>query len=174
MRVFQITDPNEWGSAPGSSPPVSPALALVGFLGLCLLVGAADSAVAFAQVHSWYSALKRPPGTPVWLFGPVLSALYAWMGAAAWLVWRRAGAGLPLRLWGWQLAACALWTPALFGLHSPLLALVDTLAFAALLVATIRGFTPIHHGAAWMMVPYLLWTGYALYLNAGICWLNPA
>jgi len=26
--------------------------------------------------------------------------------------------------------------------------------------------------AGWMLLPYLLWAGYATYLNAGFWWLN--
>ena len=48
----------------------------------------------------------------------------------------------PLRLWGWQLAANACWTPAFFALHSPPLAFAVCLVLLALIVATIRAFLP--------------------------------
>jgi len=149
-------------------------LALVGFLGLCLLVGAADGAVTAGAVHGWYLSLIRPPGTPPnWLFGPVWGVLYALIGTAGWLVWRRAGASPALRLWGWQLGLNAAWTPAFFGLHSPRLALAVIAALVVFIGLTIRAFARIDRRAAWLLVPYLLWTGYALYLNAGFFWLNP-
>ena len=69
MRVFQQTGPEEWGSYPGSSTPVSPILALVGFVGLCLLVGGADAALVTRALHTWYPSLTAPPGTPPnWVF----------------------------------------------------------------------------------------------------------
>ena len=61
-RVFQNTDPNEWGSYPESSAPVSPVLALVGFVGLCLLVAAADGSIVAGAARGWYLSLNRPPG----------------------------------------------------------------------------------------------------------------
>lgn len=175
MCVFQQTGPDEWGSYPGSSTPVSPMLALVGFVGLCLLVGAVDGTVTARAVHGWYYSLSPPPGTPPnWLFGPIWSVLYVMIGVAGWLVWRRNGSASPLRLWGWQLAANALWSPVFFGLHSPLLALGVILLLLALIALTIRGFRPVQRLAAWLMLPYFAWTAYAAYLNAGFWWLNPA
>ena len=85
-RAFQNTDPNEWGSYPGSSAPVSPGLALVGFVGLCLLVGAADGSVVARASHGWYLSLNRPFGTPPdWVFGVVWTMLYAMIGVAGWM-----------------------------------------------------------------------------------------
>ena len=120
--VFQQSGPEDWGSFPGSSAPVSPVLALVGFIGLCLLVGVVDGSMTARAIHTWYARLHAPPGTPPnWVFAPIWTALYLMIGTAAWLVWRRIGAARPLRLWGWQLAANALWAPFFFGLRSPAL-----------------------------------------------------
>jgi tryptophan-rich sensory protein len=174
-RAFQNTDPNEWGSYPGSSAPVSSGLALVGFVGLCLLVGAADGSVVARASHGWYLSLNRPFGTPPdWVFGVVWTMLYAMIGVAGWMVWRRAMSPRPLRLWGWQLAANACWTPAFFALHSPPLAFAVCLVLLALIVATIRVFRRLRAAAAWLLTPYLAWSGYAAYLTAGFWWLNPA
>jgi benzodiazapine receptor len=153
--------------------PVSPALALVGFIGLCLLVGAVDGSMTARAVHGWYLRLHAPPGTPPnWVFAPVWAALYLMIGTAAWLVWRRLGAGRPLRLWGWQLAANALWAPAFFGLHSPVLAMGVMIALLFLIVLTMRAFRRVQRAAAALMVPYAAWCAYAAYLNAGFLLLN--
>jgi benzodiazapine receptor len=150
-------------------------LALVGFVGLSLLVGATSGAVTAGSVHTWYAALNAPPGTPPnWVFAPVWTTLYVMIGVAGWLVWRRAGPTRGLLLWGWQLGANALWSPAFFGLHSPLLALGVMAVLLALIVLTIDGFRRIRRPAAWLMLPYLLWCCYATYLNAGFWWLNAA
>jgi tryptophan-rich sensory protein len=173
MRVFQQTGPEEWGSYPGSSAPVSPILALVGFIGLCLLVGGADAALVTRSVHSWYASLTAPPGTPpTWVFSAVWTVLYVMIGVAGWLVWRRSGAARPLRLWGWQLAANAIWVPAFFGLHNPPLGFAVMLVLLALIVVTMHSFFRLNRIATWLMLPYLLWAGFAAYLNAGFWWLN--
>jgi tryptophan-rich sensory protein len=108
------------------------------------------------------------------VFSVIWSFLYVLMGTAAWLVWRRTGAGRPLRLWGWQLAANALWTPAFFGLHNPPLALTVAVAMLLLISLTIRVFRRVQRLAAWLLLPYLAWTTFATYLTIGFWWLNPA
>jgi translocator protein len=143
-------------------------------VGLCLLVGAADGAILAGAERGWYLSLTRPPATPPsWLFGPVWTLLYVMMGIAGWMVWRQSVATWPLRLWGWQLAANALWTPTFFALHSPPLALAVNIVLLALVALTTRCFARLRSAAAWLMAPYLAWTCYATYLTAGFWWLNP-
>jgi translocator protein len=93
-------------------------------------------------------------------------------GTAAWLVWRRIGAAHPLRLWGWQLAANALWAPFFFGLHSPALAMVVIVILLFLIAMTIRAFRRVQRVAAALMLPYGAWCLYAAYLNVGFLLLN--
>ena len=170
--VFQNVEPPPRRISPSSI------LALAGFLGLCLLVGLSDSAITQTSVHSWFLALRHPPGTPPnWVFPVVWTASYTLMATAAWLVWREAGIARrlhyrALRLWGWQLLANALWTPAFFGLHQPGLALAIMLAMDALVAATLLAFRRVQPVAAWLMAPYLAWGAYAAWLNAGLWWMN--
>jgi tryptophan-rich sensory protein len=150
-------------------------LALVGFVGLCLLVAAADGSVITGLPRGWYLSLNRPPGTlPDWTFLPIWLAIDAMMGVAGWLAWRTAISIRPLRLWGWQLAADACWTPAFFALHSPPLTLAVSVVMLVLVVLTIRAFAAVRPVAAWFMGPYLVWAGYATFLSAGFWWLNPS
>lgn len=171
--VFQQSGPDDWGPFPGSSAPVSPVLALVGFVGLSLLVGVVDGSMTARAIHTWYTRLNAPPGTPPnWVVAPVWAALYLMIGIAAWLVWRRIGAARPLRLWGWQLAANALWAPFFFGLRSPALAMVAIVILLILIAMPIRGFRQVQRPAAVLMLPYGAWCLYAAYLNAGFLLLN--
>ena len=173
-RAFQNVEPPPRRVAPGAL------LALLGFVGLCLLVALSDSAVTRTSVHGWYRSLVHPPGTPPdWVFPVVWSALYLCMAVAAWLVWRLAGIARSrhygaLRLWGWQLLFNALWTPAFFGLHAPGLALGVILVLLALVALTVRAFARVDRPAAALMLPYLAWVGYAAWLTAGTWWLNRA
>ena len=166
MRVFETPDPAPRG--------LSSLFALVGFVGLCLLVGAAGAGVTADSVRGWYLTLNRPPGVPPnGAFPIVWTTLYVMMGSAAWLAWRQPGYRPALRLWGWQLLANALWSPAFFGLHSPRLGLVVLAIMLPLIVRTIRALVPLDRRAALLMLPYLLWSLYATYLNIGFWWLNP-
>jgi translocator protein len=147
----------------------------VGFVGLCLLVGLSGGAITAAALHGWYPTLVKPLATPPqWVFAPVWVALYIMMGVSGWMVWQRNGASRALRLWGWQLAANALWVPAFFGLHSVALGLVDLILMLILVAVTIRAFRRVRRLAAWLMAPTFVWCLFAAYLNAGFLVLNPA
>lgn len=153
-------------------------LALLGFVGLCLLVWGAAGAATATSVRSWYLPLARPPGAPPnWLFGPVWTTLYPMVGVSAWLVWRRMDVGVErkraaLRLWGWQLLINAAWAPAFFGLRSTGLGLAVIVPLLLSIVLTMRAFLPLQRGAAALLVPYAAWVAYASYLNLGFWWLN--
>ncbi len=150
---------------------------LAGFVGLCLAIGFSGSGMTVANLRRWYLMLTPPPGTPPnWLFAPVWTLLYVMMGVAAWLVWRQP-VGHPryqqaLSAWGCQLVLNALWTPLFFGLHLLLAALVVILAMLGCIGLTMARFWPVSRPAALLLLPYLLWAGYASYLNAGFWWLN--
>ena len=72
-----------------------------------------------------------------------------------------------------QLAFNVLWSPVFFGLQSPGGGLAVILLLLAALVATLVAFYPISRAAFWLLVPYLLWVGYATTLVIGVCALNP-
>jgi len=152
-------------------------MALVGFVGLSLLVAAADASVSAARVSAWYLSLPAPPlAPPVVIIQPLSILLHLMLGVSAWRVWRR---GSPvavrttLRWWGWLLLFDALWPPTFFGLHRPDVALVLIAPLLLLVAAALRGFRRIDRVAAALMFPYALWMCYAAYLVAGFVWLNP-
>ncbi len=125
---------------------------------------------------AWYAALVKPSWTPPgWLFAPVWSLLYLGVAFAGWLVWRpdRAGALLPLGIWGFQLAANAAWSWLFFGRHLPAAALVDIVVLLAAIVAFIVSARPFSAAAAGLFLPYAAWVLFAASLNAAIVRLNP-
>jgi tryptophan-rich sensory protein len=64
--------------------------AVLAFVVLCELAGLVGLAHNDADARRWYDTLDRPAfATPDAVFGPVSTVLYAAMGVAAWLVWRR-------------------------------------------------------------------------------------
>jgi tryptophan-rich sensory protein len=155
----------------------SPWPALVGFIGLCLLVGATAAAFNAPAMEGWYPSLTQPPGNPPnWLFPVVWTTLFVMIGTSAWLVWWRAPQGrrqtAALTLWGWQLLLNAAWSPAFFGMKSPALGLMVIVPMLLLIGMTVASFARLNRTAALLLVPYLCWTSYATYLNAGFWWLN--
>lgn len=124
----------------------------------------------------WYRTLQRPAlSPPSWVFGPVWTLLYLLMAVALYLVWSRAGqAGVTLAVavFAVQLVLNAAWTPAFFGMQSPLLGLAVIVPLWALILTSTVLFWRIVPLAGALLVPYLAWVSFASYLNAGLYVLN--
>ena len=150
------------------------------FLAAILLiegVGAGIGIVTAGQISGWYETLTEPPGTPPnWVFGPVWTVLYAMIAISGVMFWIRS-AGEPVRKTGtwWffvQLLLNFAWTPAFFGAQQLGVALAIILALNVTIWLTIRAFSQVSRVAAWLLVPYAIWVGYATYLNTGFFWLT--
>lgn len=152
----------------------SQVLGLLAWLAV-VFAAAGLGAIASLDAESFYRLLHRPSWSPpASLFGPVWSALYACMGIAAWLVWRKSKATQPaLRLFVGQLAANALWSWLFFAWHQGALAFIDVLLLLVLIAATIVSFWRLNRIAAVLLVPYLLWVGFASVLTWAVWRANP-
>jgi benzodiazapine receptor len=149
---------------------------LLAWLALCFMT-AAIGAAASVQAGPFYMQLVRPEwAPPPGVFGPVWSVLYAMMGIAAWLVWRRAGfhaARTALLLFMIQLAVNALWSWLFFGWHRGALAFLDILLLWTLIAATVISFWRVRPLAGALLLPYWLWVSFAAALNHAVWQLNP-
>lgn len=151
-------------------------LGLFGWLAVTF-VAAAIGAAASVNAASFYRELAQPSWAPPssW-FGPVWTVLYAAMGIAAWLVWRRAGfrrAPAALTLFLVQLGLNVLWSWLFFGWHRGALAFADILVLWVLILATVIAFWRVRPLAGALLVPYLLWVTFAAALNYSVWQLNP-
>jgi tryptophan-rich sensory protein len=150
---------------------------LAGLLGwlLAVFVAAAIGAVASVDAPSFYAELSKPTwAPPAAVFGPVWTVLYLLMGFAAWLVWRSPQRSRgALVLFGTQLAANALWSWLFFAWHRGALATVEVLLLLALVAASVRVFWQISRLAAALLLPYLLWVGFASALTWSVWQRNP-
>lgn len=123
-----------------------------------------------------YGSLHQPPlSPPGWVFPVVWTVLYLLMGLAAHLVRfsgdpRRGGF---LWLYGLQLALNFGWTVIFFLFQGYLFALVWLGVLWCAVLCTMVGFFQVRPAAGWLLVPYLMWVGFAGYLNAGVWLLNP-
>jgi translocator protein len=152
------------------------ARSLIGLGGWLLACAAAAAFGSLFQPGAWYAALAKPSWTPPgWVFGPVWTLLYVAMAVAAWLVWRErgfSGARVALALFSGQLVLNALWSWLFFGLQAPGLALLDILMLWFVLAATTIAFWRLRRLAGALLLPYLLWVGFAAALNFEIWRLN--
>ena len=145
---------------------------------LILLLGfAAGSSVPTGDENRWYQALAKPALTPPgWVFPVTWTTLYILLGLALAHILHARGArgrGVAIILFTAQFALDLAWTPVFFGMHQVGAALAILVANLLLAIATTFAFAPIRKAAAWLMVPYLVWLGFAGVLNWRIGQVNP-
>lgn len=149
------------------------ALGLAGWLALSFAAGLIGSRYLPGP---WYASLAKPAWAPPdAVFGPVWMVLYGLMGLAAWLVWRRAGfagARAALFLFLVQLALNALWSYLFFGLRRPHLAFFDIVALWLAILVVLVLFWRKDRRAGALMMPYLVWVGFAVCLNFALWRMN--
>lgn len=150
--------------------------ALGAFLLICFAIAAAGGAVTATSVGDWYQSLAKPGFTPPdWLFAPVWTVLYVLMAVAAWRVWRASGfsaARGALLAFVVQLALNLGWSVLFFGMNAIGAALAEMVALLTAIVVTLVLFIRIDRLAGILLLPYALWVGYALLLNASIWLMN--
>lgn len=144
------------------------------FIVLCECVGLLGSLTTVSGVSTWYATLAKPVlNPPSWIFGPVWTLLYALMGIAAYLVYKKGKvAHVALRVFGLQLFLNGIWSPVFFGLHRPDVAFGIIVLMWMSIVWTMVQFSKHSKLATGLLVPYLLWVSFASYLNLMIWMLN--
>ncbi|MGF7171673.1 tryptophan-rich sensory protein [Sphingobium xanthum] len=127
--------------------------------------------------NRWFAALVKPDLTPPgWVFATVWPTLYLLMGLALAIVIHARGArgrGLAIMLFIVQLVCNFAWSPLFFAAHEATLAFYLLLVILVLATVTTVLFGRIRALAAWLMVPYLVWLGFASGLAYDIDRMNP-
>ncbi|MDZ7753358.1 MAG: TspO/MBR family protein [Gammaproteobacteria bacterium] len=150
--------------------------ALAVFLGICLVVYAANGLVTAASVGGWYQALEKPPfNPPDWLFGPIWTLLFVFMAVAGWRVWRSAPwptTRPALVAWALQLGLNFTWSCLFFGLQAIAAALVEIIILLVAIITTMGLLWRHDRVAGLLFLPYIAWVGFATVLNAALYTLN--
>lgn len=150
---------------------------LLGALAINALGGISAALSGPMAGGSWYQALTlpelQPPG-PV--FGIAWTILYTLLGVALSRLWTAPPSrerSRALGLFGLQLALNLAWSPLFFAAHQilPALVLLGLIGLLSIL-ATVQA-RRVDRVAPWLMLPYLVWLGFAFGLNWGIWQLNP-
>lgn len=146
-----------------------PLILLLGFL--------SGRSVPGADENRWYLALAKPEVTPPgWVFPVAWTMLYILIGLAVATVLNARGARgrtLAVAMFAAQFALNLAWTPLFFGAHMVGTALLVMVVMLLLSIITTALFGRIRAVAAWLMVPYLVWIGFATVLTWRIDRLNP-
>lgn len=143
------------------------------FVGLVCLV--AITGIRF-EPGSWYVALDKPPLTPPdWLFPLTWTLLYLMIAVSGWLAWQTPDTVIKryaFGCYGIHLLLNAAWSWIFFSQHWTVAGVVNIVLLLLAITLNIRLFLPLHTLAAVLLIPYLIWVGFALYLNIGIVLLN--
>jgi tryptophan-rich sensory protein len=165
-------------AATGQFARTRPLLALAVAILTVEIVGASGAIFTVQGLSGWYGTLQRPAlAPPNWVFGPVWTILFALIGVALWLVWRRANLSptavrLAVGVFAVHFAFNLGWSAVFFGMQEIGLGLAVILGLWVLIVATMWAFNRVDRRAALLLVPYLLWVSFATYLNYQFWVLN--
>lgn len=139
------------------------------------LIGALSGLLSGGNFSAFYKSLEQPPfAPPGWLFPVMWVILYALMGISAYQIYEseEIGRKRALILYGIQLAVNFSWSIVFFRFKSLLGAVIVIVLLLILVAAMIVLFYKIKKSAAYLNIPYLLWTAFAAYLTIGIYLLN--
>jgi tryptophan-rich sensory protein len=145
---------------------------------ICLAVGYLSSIVTQSSIKTWYPTIEKPSfNPPNWVFAPVWTLLFILMGIAAGLVWDKISTEKELvkkglLFFGVQLALNALWSYLFFGFNNILLASIEIVLLLLIIYETYLIFKKIDKKASYMLIPYMLWVGFASILTITIYFLN--
>ena len=156
-------------------------LGLAGWIAVSAVAGAIGG-FASRNATEFYAVLDTPSWAPPgWLFGPVWTTLYVLMGVAAWLVWRARPSSADvqrarrtgLTLFGVQLVLNALWPWLFFEWRTGAWSFGEIVLLWITIAITAAMFARVRAAAAWCLVPYLAWVGFATALTWAVWRGNP-
>ena len=121
----------------------------------------------------WYSEIILPSfNPPSWVFGPVWTTLYVLMSVAAWSAWKKTSDKKILWIYFIHLFFNAIWSVIFFGFHKIGLALIDLTIIIVFIILLMKIYFKTNRISFYLILPYFLWSSYALILNISILSLN--
>lgn len=143
-------------------------LSFIIIFSICLTAGIVASYPVSVNMV-WYETLNISGlNPPSWVFGPVWSVIYLLMAISFWIVVKN-GYGalyvLSIFMFSLQLILNVAWSYIFFGAMNPPYAFMEILILDAAVLITISVYGKISKAAKWIMLPYVIWLGFATYLN---------
>jgi tryptophan-rich sensory protein len=122
----------------------------------------------------WYSQLIKPSfNPPDWIFAPVWTTLYLMMTMAIWFFWHSKNRNMnTVYIYFIHLIFNTTWSIIFFVFHNIFLALIILIILIVLIIILIVRFKRVNLLSTYLMIPYLLWSCFALILNVNLLILN--
>lgn len=127
-------------------------------------------------MNEWYKNLNKPPFTPPATYFPIAwGILYTLMTISFFIILSKPHSQnkyIAVNLFLFQLILNFTWSYVFFEIKSIEFALLDVIFLLISLIFTLIYFFKLSKFAGILLIPYLLQVIFALYLNAGILFLN--
>ena len=122
----------------------------------------------------WYSQLEKSNfNPPDWVFAPVWTTLYFMMTLAIWNFWHSKNRDInTIYIYFIHILLNTTWSIVFFAMHNIFLALINLMILVLLIIVLTLRFKRVNNVSAYLMIPYLLWSCYALFLNFNLYLLN--
>ena len=121
----------------------------------------------------WYTQIILPSfNPPSWVFAPVWTTLYIMMSVAIWKIWINSFNSKILKLYFIHLFFNGTWSVIFFGFHQIGLALINLVIILIFIVLLMKNYLGREKISFYLMIPYMLWSSYALILNSSIFLYN--
>ncbi len=121
----------------------------------------------------WYSGIALPSySPPSWIFPPVWTTLYIMMSVAIWIIWIKFFDKNILKIYFIHLFFNSIWSVIFFGFHSIGIALINLIIILAFIIFLMKVYYDKNRISFFLMIPYFIWSFYALILNISIFMLN--
>ena len=122
----------------------------------------------------WYSQLEKSNfNPPDWVFAPVWTTLYFMMTLAIWNFWHSKNRDInTIYIYFIHILLNTTWSIVFFAMHNIFLALINLMILVLLIIVLTLRFKRVNNVSAYLMIPYLLWSCYALFLNFNLLILN--
>lgn len=152
-------------------------IALILNIALTLGIGSLGAWATVGGVKNWYPTINKPSfNPPSSLFAPVWTSLYILIGIAAYLVWQRRKSithfPRTIAIYLIQLILNLAWSFIFFYMHEIGFALAEIILMFMMILFNGLYFYRISKWAGYLFIPYLMWVGFAAFLNYSIFMLN--
>ncbi len=140
---------------------------------ITFLASAIGGVVTSIYKEPWYSQIIQPSfSPPAWVFGPVWTSLYILMSIAIWFNWITHKDSKTIKIYFLHIFFNAIWSIIFFGFHQISLAFLNLLIILFFILWLMKIYYKTTKLSFLLMLPYLLWSTYALFLNGSIFYLN--
>ncbi len=149
---------------------------LIKCIGIPLVIGGISAFLTQGSMETFEKLNQPPLSPPGWLFPVVWTILYIMMGIASYLILElgkdEEGISKAMCLYIWQLVINFLWPTFFFNFGWYLFSFFWLVWLWIMVLLTTIRFYQVSKKAGMLMMPYLLWTTFATYLNFGVWYLN--